>query len=59
MTINAIGWRAFMLFDARLVVLALLNFFPQYPFEIPLFLFRGIPLSAQQSSTPPAAVTAD
>ena len=48
-----------MLFDARLVVLALLNFFPQYPFEIPLFLFRGIPLSAQQSSTPPAAVTAD
>ena len=47
-----------MLFDARLVVIALLNFFPQYPFEIPLSLLRGIPLSAQ-SSTPPTAVTAD
>jgi hypothetical protein len=65
MTINAIGWRAFMLFCARLVVLALLNFFPQYPFEIPLSLSRGIPLSAQvveaaqQGAMPPAAVTAD
>lgn len=51
-----------MLFCARLVVIALLNFFPQYPFEIPLFPFRGIPLSAQsvqQGSTPPVAITAD
>jgi hypothetical protein len=62
MTITAIGWRAFMLFCARLVVIALLTFFPQYPFEIPLSLFRGIPLSAQTAqpgATPPAAVTAD
>ena len=48
-----------MLFCARLVVLALLNFFPQYSFEIPPFLSWGIPLSAQQTSTAPAAVTAD
>jgi Outer membrane lipoprotein-sorting protein len=48
MTINAIGWRAFMLFCARLVVLALLTFFPQYTSEIPLSLSWGIPLSAQQ-----------
>jgi hypothetical protein len=60
MTMNAIGWRAFMLFCARLVVLALLNFFPQYPFEIPLSPFRGIPLSAQATqSAPPAPVTGD
>jgi hypothetical protein len=49
-----------MLPSARLVVIALLIFFPQYPFEIPLFLLRGISLSAQ---TPAAAqnapVTAD
>lgn len=37
-----------MLFDARLVVIALLNFFPQYTFEIPPFLLRGIPLFSQQ-----------
>jgi hypothetical protein len=60
MTINAIGWRAFMLSSARLVVLALLNFFPQYPFEIPLFLSRGTSLSAQAAaSTQTAPVTGD
>lgn len=48
-----------MLFCARLVVIALLTFFPQYSFEIPFSLFRGIPLSAQQASTPPAPVTGD
>jgi Outer membrane lipoprotein-sorting protein len=49
-----------MLLCARLVVIALLNFFPQYTFEIPPFLSRGIPLSAQQQSTaPPAPVTGD
>lgn len=58
-----------MLFCARLVVIALLNLFPQYTFEIPPFLFRGIPsfprgttLAAQatpQGPTPSAAVTAD
>jgi hypothetical protein len=58
MTMNAIGWRAFMLFCARLVVIALLNFFPQYPFEIPSFPFQGIPLSAQQQSATPAAPAA-
>lgn len=48
-----------MLFDARLVVIALLNFFPQYTFEIPPFLFGGIPLSAQQQTAPPTPVTGD
>jgi hypothetical protein len=48
-----------MLFCARLVVLALLTFFPQYPFEIPLSLLRGIPLSAQQQAAQPAPVTGD
>jgi hypothetical protein len=50
-----------MLSSARLVVIALLIFFPQYPFEIPLFLFRGIPLFSQQAAAQPAAapVTAD
>jgi hypothetical protein len=48
-----------MLFCARLVVLALLTFFPQYPFEIPLSLLRGIPLSAQQQAAQPALVTGD
>jgi hypothetical protein len=60
MTINAVGWRAFMLSSARLVVIALLNFFPQYTFEIPLFPFRGIPPSssiAAQTAAP--TVTGD
>jgi hypothetical protein len=49
-----------MLFCARLVVIALLTFFPQYPFEIPLSLSWGIPLSAQTAQPgSPAAVTAD
>jgi hypothetical protein len=58
MTMNAIGWRAFMLFCARLVVFALLNFFPQYSFEIPPFLSRGIPLSAQQQAAAASAQSA-
>jgi hypothetical protein len=60
MTMNAIGWRAFMLSCARLVVIALLTFFPQYPFEIPSFPFRGIPLSSQSPQTVQSApITAD
>jgi hypothetical protein len=62
MTINASGWRAFLFFKARLVVIALLFLFPQFTFEIPLSLLEKgeSPFSRQVSAqTAAAPLTAD